>query len=215
MTIGVFDSGVGGKSVANAIKAALPDCKIILKDDSKNLPYGTKTVEEIYNCCKPVLEDLINEDCDLIVIACNTVTTNLIDRLRTEIKVPLIGLEPMIRSASMLTKSRIITICATPSTLASHRYKWLKQEYAADIKVIEPDCSNWTSMIEADEVDQNKISKIIDDACREGADVIVLGCTHYHWIEEMINDIARGRAIVIQPEQAIIKQVRKALGLSQ
>lgn len=213
MKIGVFDSGIGGISVAKAIEAAFPQYKIIFKDDSKNLPYGTKTVEQIYACCKPILDSLVDEGCDVIVVACNTVSTNLISRLREEIDIPLIALEPMVKPASEITESKVIVVCATPRTLASDRYSWLKNEYASDIKVIEPDCSDWTAMIEAGTIDQNKITTVINEACDAGADVIVLGCTHYHWIEDMINRISAGRAKVIQPEQAVIKQLKVVLGL--
>jgi glutamate racemase len=92
--IGVFDSGVGGLSVANAIKKALPGYEIIYKDDSQHVPYGTKSLEQIYGFTKPILEELIEEGCQVIVIACNTVTTNTIGRLRQELTVPLVGMEP-------------------------------------------------------------------------------------------------------------------------
>jgi glutamate racemase len=208
MKIGVFDSGAGGISVANAIKKAMPELEVIYKDDRVNLPYGTKTIDQIYDGCKPVLESLVTDGCELIVVACNTVTTNLIERLRKELKVPLIGMEPMVKPAALMTKSKVIAICATPRTLQSERYAWLKSEYAKDIKVIEPDCSSWTSMIENNNLDKEMVAKIIDNACNAGADVIVLGCTHYHWIEDILTDMAKGRALVIQPEQAIVARLK-------
>ncbi len=211
MKIGVFDSGVGGLSVANAIALALPEHDVIYKDDAKNIPYGTKTIEQIYNGCRPVFDELVADGCQVIVVACNTVTTNLIERLRTELRVPLIGMEPMIKPAAMLTKSKIITVCATPRTLGSARYDWLKQEYAQGVKVLEPDCSDWSAMIEASNLDVNKIKTIVDDNCNQGADVIVLGCTHYHWIEKLITELAAGRAVILQPEQPTIGQLKRVL----
>lgn len=209
--IGVFDSGVGGLSVANFIKQELPDVEIILKEDKRHLPYGTKSIEEIHGFVKPIFQEFIDENCQVIVVACNTVTTNLIDRLRQEFPVPMVGLEPMVKPAAERTKSGVITVCATPRTLSSERYQWLKREYAKGVKVIEPDCSDWASLIESNDINREKIAEIIEDAIAVGSDVIVLGCTHYHWIEDLINELAAGRAEVLQPEAPVIEQLKRVL----
>lgn len=209
--IGVFDSGVGGLSVAKAIEKAFPENEVIFVNDHQNVPYGTKTPEQILNLVEPILKRLVRKGCQVIVVACNTVSTTVVTELRAHISVPLIALEPMVKPAAELTKSKIIAVCATPTTLAGQRYKWLKETYAKGIKVLEPDCHDWAAMIETNKVDRKKISNEIDEACRNGADVIVLGCTHYHWIEDMINEIAAGRAKVIQSEQPVVKQLNKVL----
>jgi glutamate racemase len=209
--IGVFDSGVGGQSVINAIKKELPDLEIIYKDDKKHLPYGSKTKEEIHEFVTPIFQEFVAEGCQVIVIACNTVTTNLIKELREEFKVPMIGMEPAVKPAALSSKSKVIAVCATPSTLSSDRYKWLKNEFAPGIEVLEPDCSGWALMIENNQIDRDKIAKTVENVCEAGADQIVLGCTHYHWIEEEIKDLAKGRAEIIQPEQPVINQLRKVL----
>lgn len=212
MKIGVFDSGVGGKSVVSAIQRALPELEIVLAEDKKNLPYGTKSPDELHELVMPILQNLTAQGCRSIVIACNTVTTTIIERLRTELPAPLIGMEPMIKPAAELTESNVIAVCATPTTLASPRYAWLKTTYAKNIKVLEPDCSDWAQMIETEAVDHIKIAERINKACEQGADVIVLGCTHYHWIEEDIRKIADvHRAEVIQPEQAVVAKLKRVL----
>lgn len=211
MKIGVFDSGVGGLSVAQAIERAMPQHSIIFKNDVQNVPYGDKSIDEIYRGCRPVLDQLTGEGCQAIVIACNTVTTNLIQRLRQELHVPLIGMEPMVKPAALATKTGVICICATPRTLSSQRYRWLKSEFAQGVQVLEPDCSDWTKMIEEKQIDRDKIAAIIDDVCQQKADQIVLGCTHYHWIEDLIRRIAKGRATVLQPELAVIEQLKRVL----
>ncbi|OVE78579.1 glutamate racemase [bacterium G20] len=209
--IGVFDSGVGGLSVVRAIQKALPDIEIVYKDDAEHVPYGTRSIEEIYGFVQPIFKSFVDEGCEVIVVACNTVTTNLIERLRAELPVPLIGMEPMVKPAATASKTRVIAVCATPRTLQSERYKWLKQQFAQGVKVIEPDCSDWTAMVENNRVDREKIAKIVNDVCQAGADQIVLGCTHYHWIEQLIKDLAAGRAQVIQPEAAVIAQLKRVL----
>jgi glutamate racemase len=186
MKIGVFDSGIGGLSVANSIKQALPQHEIIFKDDAKHLPYGTKTPDEILSFCLPVLQSLVEDGVGVIVVACNTVSTNLIEPLRKLLPVPLIGMEPMVKPAAEQTKTGKFIVCATPRTLQSDRYAWLKETYAQNIEVIEPDCSDWTTRI-------------------------VLGCTHYHWIEQEIQQVAKGRAMVLQPEVPVIEQLKRVL----
>ncbi len=211
MKIGVFDSGVGGQSVANAIKKALSDAEVIFVSDSANVPYGTKTPEQLFGLVLPILQELATKT-DVIVVACNTVSTTLITELRERIKTPLIAMEPMVKPAAEQTKSGVIAVCATPTTLASSRYKWLKDTYAAGKTVLEPDCSDWAYMIEANHVDYAKIKERITKVCKDGADVIVLGCTHYHWIEKEVQKIAdEYGAKVIQPEQPVITQLKKVL----
>lgn len=209
--IGVFDSGVGGLSVANAIEKAHPSYDIVYVNDRKNVPYGAKTPEVLLSLVTPILQNLVAEGCEVIVIACNTVTTTLITQLREIIPVPLIGIEPMVKPAAERTKTGVIAVCATPATLASERYKWLVSTYAAGKTIIEPDCSQWSYMIEHNKINDVYIAAQIEEMCAAGADVIVLGCTHYHWIEEKIRDLAAGRAEIIQPEQAIIRQLQRIL----
>lgn len=211
MKIGVFDSGMGGLSVANVIKAELPDDDVLFVNDAHNLPYGSKTSEQLFKLVVPILQDMVERGCAVIVIACNTVTTTLIAELREVIPVPLIGMEPMVKPAAEQTKTGVIAVCATPTTLASERYSWLKQQYAQGVTVLEPDCSNWAFMIETKTVDNKAIKQIVDDVCGMHADVIVLGCTHYHWIEELIKESAAGKAVVLQPEKPVIEQLKRVL----
>lgn len=211
MKIGVFDSGVGGKAFVNAIQTALPEAEVIYKTDREHMPYGTKAPDEIFGYVVPILKSLETEGCRVIVVACNTVSTTLIDRLREVITVPLVATEPMVKPAAEQTKTKIIAVCATPATLKSDRYQWLKDTYAQGLTVIEPDCSDWARMIEDNDVDREQVHDRIEAACDAGADVIVLGCTHYHWIEDIISQEAAGRATVIQPETAIMEQLKRVL----
>lgn len=209
MKIGVFDSGVGGLSVAHSIAKAMPGHPLIYREDKENMPYGTKSNEELITLVTPILQGMIADGCDLIVIACNTITTTIIERLRQDLSVPLVGMEPMVKPAAELTRSGKIAVCATPATLASSRYEWLKKTYATGIEVFEPDCSDWALMIQSNMVDHQKIRDRINDVCEAGVDVIVLGCTHYHWIAGDIKDVAAGRATVIQPIEPVIEQINK------
>jgi glutamate racemase len=211
MRIGVFDSGVGGVSVANAIKKSLPGLEVEIREDKEHVPYGTRQPAEVLGFVKPIFQKMINDGCQIIVIACNTVSTNLMPELRQAFDVPFIAVEPMVKYAAKLTRSNTIVVCATPATLASPRYQYLKQRYAANLQVLEPDCHDWAYMIQQDEIDESKIRSRIEAALEQNADVIVLGCTHYHWIEQQIKTIAAGRAQVIQPEPIVVQQLKQLL----
>ncbi|HYH36445.1 MAG TPA: aspartate/glutamate racemase family protein [Candidatus Saccharimonadales bacterium] len=212
MKVGVFDSGVGGLSMANAVHTALPGVEVILRQDKEHVPYGLRQPPELLRLVTPIFQELVDEGCRVIVVACNTVTTTLIKDLRERFNVPLIAVEPMIKPAAALTKTGVIAVCATPTTLASPRYAELKAEFAQGITVLEPDCSDWPAMIEHKQVDEAAVEERINEVLARNADVIVLACTHYHWIEDEIKGLAGGRAQVIQPEQATIEQLKQVLG---
>ncbi|MGV9001518.1 MAG: glutamate racemase [Candidatus Saccharimonadaceae bacterium] len=214
MKIGVFDSGIGGKAIADTLENDYPAAEVIYVNDHKNVPYGNRSQAEIIELTDSAIQPLIDEACDVIVLACNTATAAAIETLRDKYpSTPFIGLEPMVKSAAEQTKTGIVAICATPFTLKSSRYTKLKNEYARNITVLEPDCSDWAYQIEHSRTDDLKIADLINEVCDSGADVIVLACTHYHWIKEDIIKISNGRAIVIDPSEAISRRVKEALML--
>lgn len=211
--IGVFDSGVGGQSVINAIKADIHDAEFVYVTDRENLPYGGKSRQRLLELAIPKIKRLEASGCQVAVIACNTVCTNIIKEVRSSLNIPVIAVEPMVKPACQLTKSKKIIVCATPATLKSQRYQELVSEYAEGVKVLEPNCGDWTSLIERKMHNIENIKADIVPFLKTGADVIVLACTHYHWIEEEIIQIAEAyNAVVLQPEQAIIKQLKRVIG---
>jgi len=215
MKIGVFDSGIGGKAIADKLQADYPNSEVLYVDDRKNVPYGSRSQDEIVRLTDTAIQPLLAQNCDVIVLACNTATAAAIEILKDRYpETPFVGLEPMVKPAALLTQSGVIAICATPFTLSSGRYASLKENYANDVTVLEPDCSKWASMIESDQTDTQAIATIINDVCEAGADVIVLACTHYHWIKEEIIKIANGRAEVIDPSEAISHRVGTVLGIN-
>lgn len=197
--------------MAQAIQRAIPGIEVLLREDREHVPYGTRSPAEILGFVIPIFQELVDAGCQVIVVACNTVSTTLIEELRQRFEVPLVAVEPMVKPAVALTKSKVIAVCATPTTLASKRYAELKRTFAAGITVLEPDCGDWARMIEHDQLDRQKIAGRINDSLGAGADVIVLACTHYHWIETDIVAIAAGKATVLQPEQAVIKRLKQVL----
>ena len=212
MKIGVFDSGIGGETLVQSLQKTFPDANIMSVNDHEHLPYGDRTKQEIIRLTDACIQPLFDAKCDVIVLACNTATAHAIETLRA--KYPdqkFVGIEPMIKPAAALTKSCIIAVCATPATLASERYHHLIKEYGAHLEIIEPDCSQWAWWIENNQVNRLHVEQTIDDVCDRGADVIILGCTHYHWIKDLIIELADGRAEVIEPSEAIGRRVKYLL----
>lgn len=212
MTLGVFDSGIGGEAVARSLAEAFPDAAIMTVNDRKHVPYGDRSAEDITALTDAAIQPLLTAGCDIIIIACNSATAAAIDTLRQRYPDQhFIGLEPMIKPAVSTTRAGVVAICATPATLRSPRYHHLKKTYAETTLIIEPDCSSWAAMIEHDHIDELIVQNTIRDACEQGADVIVLACTHYHWIRDIIEKSAAGRATVIDPSDAIARRVTSIL----
>lgn len=210
MKLGVFDSGIGGEAVAAALRIAYPQAEIFTINDRQNVPYGSKSPDEVIRLTDAAIQPLLRKKCDVIVLACNTATALAITTLRSRYPAQkFIGIEPMIKTAAALTKTKTIAVCATPATLSSERYHHLIEKYAKGLAVIEPDCSTWAYMIENSAVNHHAVKTIISELCDKGADVIVLGCTHYHWIKEDIIAMTAGRAAVIEPSDAISHRVHQ------
>jgi glutamate racemase len=212
MKLGIFDSGIGGEAVAASLQTTFPDAQIITVNDRKNVPYGNKTPDEVVRFTTAAIQPLLQARCDIIILACNTASAVAIEPLRADYaNQKFIGIEPMIKTAAALTVSNVIGVCATPGTLASHRYRNLITRFGAHLTILEPDCSDWAYMIENNQLNHQVIKETVDNMCGKGADVIVLGCTHYHWIKDFIVEVAAGRAQVIEPSEAIGRRVQALL----
>ncbi len=210
MKLGVFDSGIGGEAVAQALQAKFPEATITTVNDRKNVPYGDKSADEIRHLTNIAIQPLLGSD--VIIIACNTATAAAIDWLREEYSTQkFIGLEPMVKPAIEQTTTGVIAVCATPATLASARYQTLAQQYGAGITILEPDCSTWARMIEDNNMNEHILAAQIGNLLDKKADVIVLGCTHYHWIKEDIARLTYDKAIVLESSDAIASRVRELL----
>lgn len=207
MRIGVFDSGKGGEFVANELIKIRQNDEFIIEDDSENVPYGGKDPEEIIKLTDAKIRELIDAKCETIIIACNTATVYAISYLRKKYpKIKFIGFEPMIKPASKQTKTGKICILATPATLNSDKYLSLKKEFAQNLEVFEPDCSDWAKKIELQEFTDQDFSKLDKTMVENDIDQIVLACTHYILLEDEIK--ARYKNVeVLQPILAVNKQI--------
>lgn len=214
MKIGVFDSGIGGEAVARSLRTAFPDAAIKTVNDRAHAPYGSKNQHEVTELTDAAIQPLLDWQCDVLVIACNTATTQALATLRRRYPHQrFVGVEPMIKPAAALTKTGMIAVCATPSTLASERYQHLVKTYASHLTIVEPDCSEWAYMIENNAINHSVIQAQIKDVVARGCDVIVLGCTHYHWIKDVIETASGPGVVVIDPSQAVAKRIGQLLEL--
>lgn len=204
MKIGVFDSGIGGVAVAEELQRLLDDAVIIRADDHEHVPYGGRPESEIIELTKAAIAPLLETDCDAIVLACNTATTAAIDALRAEFPhQKFVGLEPMVKPAVELSHTKTVAVLATPSTLNSKRYAELKKKWATGLQVLEPNCSDWASLIENGLSGSVPVEQTIKALIQENADVIVLGCTHYHLLKEKIQENAGQGVTILEPSNAI------------
>lgn len=212
MKLGVFDSGIGGEAVAAALQKTFPDAELVVINDKVHVPYGDKIASEVIRLTDAAIQPLLSISCDIIILACNTATAAAIETLRARYPTQkFIGIEPMIKTAASRTKTNTIAVCATPATLSSKRYNQLIAKYGTHLDIIEPDCSTWAYMIENNQLNHEMVKQTILDVCDRGADVIVLGCTHYHWIKDLIIKIAGSRATVLEPSEAIGRRINALL----
>jgi len=181
--IGFFDSGVGGTSIWKEVHQLLPNEHTIYLADSKNAPYGEKTKEEIIQFSIKNTELLLNENAKIIVVACNTATTNAIAFLREKYTVPFIGIEPAIKPAGLVTKTKKIGILATQGTLNSELFEKTSATIDVSIKILEQVGEGLVNLIEEGEINSEEMNmllkKYLNPMMKENIDALVLGCTHY------------------------------------
>lgn len=213
--IGIFDSGIGGSSIWKEIKALLPHENIIYLSDSKNAPYGEKTDQEIIDLSIKNTDYLLTQNCKLIVVACNTATTNAIKILRENYSIPFIGIEPAIKPASLKTKTNIIGILATKGTLNSELFEKTANTLSNQISIKETIGKGLVKLIEEGRIESIEMDKLLSSyttpMIEKGVDCLVLGCTHYPYLIPKIKKIVGNKVEIIDSGQAVAKQTKAIL----
>ncbi len=213
--IGIFDSGVGGLSIWKEIVTLLPNENTIYLADSINAPYGKKSNKEIINLSVKNTNLLLERGCKIIVVACNTATTNAIDHLRNNYDVPFIGIEPAIKPAALKTRTNAIGILATKGTLSSKLFSSTSQKFAEGIKVIEQDGEGLVPLIEKGEVDSDEMHNLlkgyIHPMLKEHIDYLVLGCSHYPFLIPQIRKLVGEEVTIIDSGEAVARQTKAIL----
>jgi glutamate racemase len=217
--IGIFDSGVGGLSVWKEIRELLPTEFTIYLSDSKHAPYGPKGQKAILELSIKNTEYLIDQGCKLIVIACNTATTNAIDYLRTNYKIPFIGIEPAIKTAAFQTQTKRIGVLATKGTLSSHLFHKTSELYSNELVVVEQIGNGIVELIEQGELYSKEmrdlLSTYLGPMIIAKIDFLVLGCTHYNFLTPIIKELLPNNVNIIDSAEAVARQTKSILELNK
>ncbi len=212
--IGLFDSGIGGTSIWREIHNLLPNESTIYLADSRNAPYGEKSKEEIIALSKKNTELLLNLGCKIVVVACNTATTNAIKELRAAYDIPFIGIEPAIKPAAAKSRTHVIGVLATKGTLSSELFN-KAVEFYQEVKIVEQVGNGLVQLIEAGQIDTPEMSRLLKEyltpMVEEGIDYLVLGCSHYPYLIPKIKDIIPAHIKIIDSGEAVARQTQAVL----
>lgn len=212
--IGVFDSGIGGTSIWKEIHNLLPNEKTIYLADSKNAPYGEKSKEEIIRLSMKNTDFLLNMNCKLIVVACNTATTNAIRELRAHYTVPFIGIEPAIKPAAIHSRTQVIGILATKGTLNSELFHKTTEMFH-HTKIIEQIGYGLVELIENGQIESAEMTQLLhsylDPMIEANIDFLVLGCSHYPYLIPQIRKIIPDTIHIIDSGLAVARQTQNLL----
>lgn len=213
--IGVFDSGVGGTSIWKELNLLLPNESTIYLADSKNAPYGNKSKQDIIDLSIKNTELLIKKGCKIIVVACNTATTNAIKILRDQYDIPFIGIEPAIKPAALNTKTKAVGILATKGTLSSELFHKTSDLYSNGIKVIEQVGEGLVPLIEQGHIGSQEIKvllkKYLKPMIDAEIDYLVLGCTHYPYLIPELLKLLPKHVKIIDSGEAVARQTKAIL----
>jgi len=209
--IGVFDSGVGGLSVLRALRRAMPAAPLVYYADSAFAPYGERDAAYVDARCRAIASTLVERGAKALLIACNTATAAAIEGLRDAWPgLPIIGVEPGVKPAVALSRSRRVAVMATQRTLQSERFRRLVERYAAECEVIAHPCPGLAAAIEAGDVEAPSMRGRVRELCEplrgRGVDVIVLGCTHYPFVRHHIEAAMAGAAAIVDTAEAVARQ---------
>ncbi|HEY5763887.1 MAG TPA: glutamate racemase [Rhodocyclaceae bacterium] len=214
--IGVFDSGVGGLSVLRAIRRELPHENLIYIADSAHAPYGDRDRDYVEARAMALLDYLSKAGAKAVVVACNTATVIAAERLRASYALPIIAMEPAIKPAASCTRSKVIGVLATTQTLASPSVARLCERHGDGISILLQPCPGLVEQIErgniAGDATRVLLTNYLSPLLAAGADTLVLGCTHYLFLEPLIRELAGPEVAVVDSSAAVARELRRRLG---
>lgn len=213
--IGIFDSGVGGLNLWKPIRELLPQENTIYIADNAFSPYGKRSKDEIVSRTFQVVETLIKKECKLIVVACNTATTNAIDKLREKFDLPFVGIEPALKPAALESQTKTIGVLATQGTLSSKLFEKTSHTHAQGIKVVEQIGTGLVTAIEENGVETPALKTLLSNHLKpmleQNIDRLVLGCTHYPYLVPLLEELLPPQVVVVDNSMAIAKQTQYLL----
>ena len=214
--IGVFDSGVGGLTVAREIMRNLPNECIVYFGDTARVPYGSKSKDTIIRYAKQIIRFLRTQDVKAIVIACNTASALALEEVEKELDIPIIGVvEPGARVAAATTKNGKIGVIGTESTINSHMYPQLIKEYRPDVTVFGKACPLFCPLVEEgwlkDPVTEEVAKRYLKDLLKEDIDTLILGCTHYPLLRSLLSGLVGDQIQLVNPAYETAKELERLL----
>lgn len=230
--IGVFDSGEGGLSVLKEITRLLPEAEYVYYSDNAHCPYGEKSPEYIQNRARAITERLLKEGADVIVVACNTATAAAISVLRAEYSdassqevrdrvreltggrhdhICFIGMEPAVKPAALGTRTGVVGVLATAGTLKGSKYLKTKESVDDQVNVFEHVGRGFVELVEEGRLSGSEAEDVVKASLgpllSAGADIIVLGCTHYPFLLPVLQKVAGPDIRFIDPAPAVARQL--------
>jgi glutamate racemase len=215
--IGVFDSGVGGLSVLVEIRHLLPAADLLYFADRGRAPYGVRSLDEVAAMSGEVTDWLLERDAEVVTIACNTASAAALHLLRARHPgIPFIGMEPAVKPAALNTTSGIIGVLATAATFQGELFASVVQRHASGARVLTRACPTWVELVEIGEVDgletRRQVESCLAGLLEDGADTLVLGCTHFSFLVPVIEEVAGPGVTVVDPAPAVARQVQRVAG---
>jgi glutamate racemase len=214
--IGIFDSGIGGLTVANAIRQALPCERLLYFGDTAHVPYGPRSLDEVRDFSFAITEALLAKGCKLIVIACNTASAAALSAVRDSWPMlPFVGMEPAVKPAAEHSRTGVVGVIATVATFQSALYASVVERFSHGVEVLHQPCPGLVKQIEAGEFGTPKTEAMlrgwIEPMLARNIDALVLGCTHYPLVRPLIERIVGPKVRVIDPAPAVARQVDRLL----
>lgn len=209
--IGVYDSGVGGLSVFREVRRLLPDADLVYLADQANAPYGERSIEEVRQFAEAAVRTLVDLGAATVVVACNTASAAALKHLRDAFSVPIVGMEPAVKPAAAATKTGKVAVLATPTTFQAAVFDELVGRFASGITVIAHPCPGWAAAIEEDWPTgaEPAVAQHLAPLLEAGVDTIVLACTHYSFIADVIAAVVGPTVTVVDPTEAVARQVMR------
>lgn len=212
--IGMFDSGVGGLSVLRHLRRIMPAIDIQYVADRERAPYGHRPLEEVKRFSCEIASHLLSQGADMVVVACNSASAAALHELRAmHPEVPFVGMEPAVKPAASMTQTNTVGVLTTAATFQGELFASVVDRFATDVSVVTEVCDGWVEAVENGHVDGPDIDDLIAGPVRrltdQGADTLVLGCTHYPFLTTAIRRVAGPRVRILDPGPAVARQARR------
>lgn len=206
--IGLFDSGVGGLSIFRAVARELPAYDLVYFADQKYCPYGSRPAPEIRALSKRIVEFLIQAECRIIVVACNTASAAALYDLReTFPHINFVGMEPAVKPAALATRTGKVAVLATRGTLDGELFARTRDGHARGVQVLTVYPDDWVERVERGDIGspetEASVRRVVEPLLEQGVDMLVLGCTHYPFLAPLIKKIAQQNAFIVDPSDAV------------